>query len=644
MKLEQVGSITPHTHHRLSLGATAVITVAALTTSLYLRFEGHYFSLFTREVAMTLALLFTTRALTYRLYDLLHTRWRYTSPPEAIAISKAHLASSLPLIFPLPYFALPLLPHSVVIGECLLSILFVFGSRLSIRALSEHIFSSTSPHHAARREVLVIGAGVSGHLFVRTILSQPRLNFVPIGFLDDAPALSRSKVHQIPVMGQLSLLDSVLRQHPQIAAVIVAIPALSSLKLEELKDICDSHHIRLKQLQSYEEIACADPFEPKTKLTVEEVLERDIRVTDDPLIFAEIHDKTVLITGAGGSIGSELVRQVLSFSPARLILLDKSEYNLYAIDQEVKRVAPEVEKIMVLGTVVDGKRLDKIFALYQPDIVFHAAAYKHVPLLETNCYEAFINNIIGTRNLVRCAKRWGAERFILISSDKAVDPSSVMGATKRIKELMVKDANDRYHGKGQSSSHLHTAVVRFGNVINSSGSVIPLFKQQILAGQPLTVTHPEMDRYFMSIREAVQLVLTAGILGHDGEIFLLDMGKPLKIVEVAKRLRALYGRRDLPIVFTGLREGEKLSEVLYSTAETRQPTEFGKVFSVHSGWHTSQSVYDWVEDISKKIDDMSDPEIAAAIHQFVTDVNTELSQPQVQYLPAIWDERLQMMH
>ena len=644
MKLEQVGSLTPHNHHRLALGATALITVAALTTSLYLRFEGHPFSLLTREVAMTLLLLLITRALTYRWYELFHTRWRYTSPPEAIAISKAHIMSSLPLVLPLPFGVLPILPHSVVLGECLLSILFVFGSRLSIRALSEHLFSSTSPQQAARREVLVIGAGVSGHLFVRTILSQPRLNFVPIGFLDDSPSLSRCKVHQIPVMGPLSLLDSVLRQHPQIAAVIIAIPGLSSLKLEELKEICDAHHIPLKQLQSYEEIACSDPFEPKTKLTVEEVLDRDIRVTYDPLIFAEIHDKTVLITGAGGSIGSELVRQVLSCSPARLILLDKSEYNLYAIDQEIKRVAPEVEKMMVLGTVVDAKRLDKTFALYQPDIVFHAAAYKHVPLLETNCYEAFINNIIGTRNLVRCSKRWGAERFILISSDKAVDPSSVMGATKRIKELMIKEANERYHGKGQRSPHLHTAVVRFGNVINSSGSVIPLFKQQILSGQPLTVTHPDMDRYFMSIREAVQLVLTAGILGHDGEIFLLDMGKPLKIVEVAKRLRALYGRRDLPIVFTGLREGEKLSEVLYSTVETRQPTEFGKVFSVHSDYHTSQNVYDWVEYISEKIDDMSDEEIGVAIHQFVTDVNSELSRPRIQYLPAIWDERLQMVH
>jgi FlaA1/EpsC-like NDP-sugar epimerase len=437
------------------------------------------------------------------------------------------------------------------------------------------------------------------------------------------------------------LLDSVLQQNPRIAAVILAIPNLSSLKLDELRQICSSHQVPMKQLQTYEEIACADPFEPKTKLTVEEILERDIKVTDNPLIFAQIHDKTVLVTGAGGSIGSELVRQVLSFLPRQLILFDKSEYNLYAIEQELRRVEPTVQKIVVLGSVVDDKRLESVFSRYHPEIVFHAAAYKHVPLLESNCYEAFVNNIIGTRNLVRSAKRWGTDRFILISSDKAVDPSSVMGATKRIKELMVGDANNRYHAKGERGHHLHTAVVRFGNVINSSGSVIPLFKQQILAGQPLTVTHPDMDRYFMSIREAVQLVLMAGILGHDGEIFLLDMGKPIKIVDVAKKLRALYGRRDIPIVFTGLREGEKLSEVLYSTTETRHPTEFGKVFSVHSRYHTSQNVFDWVEQLSSHLYDLDDEDIGREIHQFVANANSEQITPTSGYLPALWDESLQ---
>lgn len=644
MALEQMTFMAPRTHRQLSLSATALITTAALFTSLYLRLEDGFIPHVTTEMLTTLILLMVTRLIAYYWYELVHTRWRYTSPSEVITISKAHLVSSLPLIAPLSFVPIPLLPQPVIVGECLLSILFVCGSRVSIRALSDHLFSTTSPLHAPRRDILVIGAGVSGHLFVRTILSQPRLNFVPIGFLDDSPALSRCKVHTIPVLGPLSLLDSVLSQNPSVAAVIIAIPNLSSLKLDELKHICATHELPLKHLHSYEEIACADPFEPKTKLTVEEVLERDIKVTDNPVIFAQIHEKTVLITGAGGSIGSELVRQVLSFLPRKLILFDKCEYNLYAIEQEIRRVEPTVEKIFVLGSVVDDKRLESIFSRYHPEILFHAAAYKHVPLLESNCYEAFVNNIIGTRNLIRSAKRWGTDRFILISSDKAVDPSSVMGATKRIKELMLGDANNRYNSRGERGHHLHTAVVRFGNVINSSGSVIPLFKRQILSGQPLTVTHPDMDRYFMSIREAVQLVLTAGILGHDGEIFLLDMGKPIRIVDVAKKLRALYGRRDLPIVFTGLREGEKLSEVLYSTTETRHPTEFEKVFSVHSRYNTSQNVFDWVENLSNHLYDLDDEEIGSEIHQFVANANSEQIIPIPNYLPALRDERLQSMH
>lgn len=620
MNLEQVASLHPSTHRRLSCTATVILTALAFIVSLYLRFEDQSFIAISeaeRFLPFVLILLVYTRFFAYCWYGLLDTRWRYTSPTDAINLAKAHFASSAALIAILPFINTRSLPLSIFIGEALLSLLFVFSGRLVVRTMSEKLFATEAYPLSPRRNILVIGAGVSGHLFVRTIVSQPRLNYAPIGFLDDAPALARTRIHGVPVLGPLSALASILQEQIQIAAVIVAIPGLSSLKMTELKTICDTFHVPLKHLQSYEDIACADPYEPKTKLTVEEVLNRDVQVTVDPEIHAQIHGRTVLITGAGGSIGSELVRQVLSFSPHRLILLDKCEYNLYAIEQEIRRTGPEVEKVMVLGTIVDHKRLERTFATYHPEIIFHAAAYKHVPLLESNCYEAFVNNVIGTRNLLSCARRWGAERFVLISSDKAVDPSSVMGATKRIKELMVGDVNNRFLSESRFSPHLHTAVVRFGNVINSSGSVIPRFKQQILAGQPLTVTHPEMDRYFMSIREAVHLVLTAGTLGEDGETFLLDMGKPLKIVDVAKKLRALYGRRDLPIIFTGLREGEKLSEVLYSSGETRSPTTFGKVFSVHSIYRSPQNVYDWVDAIEPRIHNMDDAEIGTLIHEFV---------------------------
>ena len=642
MDLQRVASLEPRAHRRLSFAATAVFTILALTMSLYLRFEGHLFgALRPEEIVLSLLCLIATRFFSYQLCGLLDTRWRYTSTTEALSIAEAHALSSIGLIAFLSLVHLPPLPKSVLVGECLLSVLFVFSGRITVRAMSERIFFSDSSKPEQRREILVIGAGVSGHLFARTILGQPRLNYVLVGFLDDSPALARTRVHGIPVLGTLSALSSVLTEQHHITAVIVAIPGISSIKMAELKSVCDRFHVPLKHLQSYEEIACADPFEPRTRLTIEEVLSRDVQVTVDPRIYSHIYGRIVLITGAGGSIGSEIVRQVLTFSPRQLILLDKSEYNLYAIDQEIKSIAPEVEKVVVLGTIVDEKRLERTFSRYHPEMIIHAAAYKHVPLLEANCYEAFTNNIIGTRNLLRCAKEWGAHQFILISSDKAVDPSSVMGATKRIKELMVGDVNNHFSSGGDHDEHLHTAVVRFGNVINSSGSVIPLFKKQILAGSPLTVTHPDMERYFMSIREAVRLVLTAGTLGQDGEIFLLDMGKPMKIVDVAKKIRALYGRRDLPIIFSGLREGEKLSEVLYSNSETQSPTEFEKVFSVHSRYRTPRNVYDWVDAMAEHLSEMSDSEIGAAIHRFVVEANSSHEDyADKRLLPVVWNERL----
>ena len=616
-------------HRSLAVTHALLVTGASLFMALLIRFDGvvaGHVSFGTFVVPLTILVL--CRLIAYRYYSINAVRWRYTSTYEVPRITKAHLLSSLLLLGFSFFLRTHQLPRSVIIGECAISVMVAAALRLSVRLYAEWDNGGRAKDPELLREIVVIGGGTSGHLFVKTVLSQPRLAYRPVAILDDEAKLHGTNLAGVPITGSISDLRRTLIERPRVCAVVVAIPSLSTLKLQELQAVCDSLHLPLKQLQTFEEIACRDGLEPKTKLSVEEVLNRGVALTKEPEVLKQIEGKVVLITGAGGSIGSELVRQVVSYGPSKVILVDQSEYNLYAIEQEMRHLAAKVQKVFFLANIVNMKRLSQAFLRHRPQLVFHAAAYKHVPLLEANCYEAFLNNVIGSRNLIECAKTYGVERFVLISSDKAVDPSSVMGATKRIKELMVGQANSHYsHKTGTlpvTRRNMNTSVVRFGNVINSSGSVIPLFKRQILEGKPLTVTHPRMDRYFMSIREAVRLVLSAGTLADQGEIYLLDMGKPIKIVDVAKKLLALYGRRDLPIVFTGLREGEKLSEVLYSTTETQSTTEFDKVFVVRPVSEITADVYGWVKQIEERLDSMSDAEISTAIHNFIKRMNGTL--------------------
>ena len=446
-------------------------------------------------------------------------------------------------------------------------------------------------------------------MLVKNLSNDPRLGYKVVGVLDDSERLSGTSVFGSPVVGVIADLEPQLMRNRGVTAVIVAIPTLSAARFEEIRAICSRRNVILKKLQAFEDLACLDVGAAVERLSIESLLEKEVKIEHEAEIRDAIRARCVLVTGAGGSIGSELVRQLIPFNPARIILLDHSEFNLFQINREITAKFPEAKKEAVIASVCDSERLSSILERFKPEIVFHAAAYKHVPLMEENCYEAFKNNVLGTRNVLTLAAKHGALRFVLISTDKAVDPSSIMGCSKRVAELLVQEYANT------PGSKMATAIVRFGNVINSAGSVVPLFKEQIMTGGPLTVTHPEMERFFMSIREAVRLVLTAGTLGESGEVYVLDMGKPVRIVDVAEKMLALYGRRDIPIVFTGIRPGEKLKEVLVQTEEKTSGTRFSKVAKVDYKQRAGRVVGTAVETAERNLAGTPEPEIGALLRK-----------------------------
>lgn len=583
------------------------------------------------EFASVLAIV---RFLCYGALKVDDRSWKYFSAPDVVVLGKAHVLSSILVGAGLLVYHPGFFPRSVLVLELFVSLLMGGGLRLLVRLAFEKSLSRRN-QKVARNEVLVIGAGTSGHLVIKTLLSQAKLGCKVVAVLDDNQYIWGSSVHGVPVLGPLAQLDHTLSTHPSISSVVVAIPSLERSTLEDLRNIARNHEVVLKSIQSFEDIACHEVAEPKTKRTIEQMLERETVVEHEEEIARALGGKRILVTGAGGSIGSEIVRQVLGFKPASLVLLDQSEYNLFAIQQEVESgdEHSEVKKHYVIADVANRVRMERVFRELPPEIVLHAAAYKHVPLMEANCFEAFYTNVIGTRTVLELAGHFGAERFVLISTDKAVDPSSVMGSSKRVAEMMVEayggiagDASSTRRDKNanvfklNSKGSLSTAAVRFGNVINSSGSVIPTFRKQILAGRPITVTHPDITRYFMSIKQAVRLVLTAGTLGERGEIYLLDMGEPIKIVDVARKLRALYGRRDVPIKFTGLREGEKLYESLVSKIEEVGASQFRKINVVRAKLAHEVDIFEWIDEFEEQVDAMSDVEIGERIRSFILDL------------------------
>ncbi|MDK8182001.1 nucleoside-diphosphate sugar epimerase/dehydratase [Paenibacillus sp. UMB4589-SE434] len=452
-------------------------------------------------------------------------------------------------------------------------LLGVGGVRFTWRMLRGHVIKQQVDDAVVTRNAMIVGAGSCGALIVKEMMQQSSARLKPICFVDDDRTKLHCGVYGIQVEGSRHDIAEMVDRH-HIDDIIIAIPSASSEELEPIVEMCKKTQARVRVVPHLNDVILGKlSIKDIVQVDVEELLGRDPIRMDLVEAASYVTKKTVLITGAGGSIGSELCRQIALHQPNLLLMLGHGENSIYLIENEIRQKYPHMAIETLIADVQDMSRMDQLFNEYRPEIVFHAAAHKHVPLMECNPAEAVKNNIIGTRNVASCADRYAAERFVLISTDKAVNPTSVMGASKRIAELIVQSFS-------KDSSTIFAAV-RFGNVLGSRGSVIPHFRKQIMAGGPVTVTHPDMIRYFMTIPEAVQLVIQAGALADGGEVFVLDMGKPVKIVDLARQLIRLSGYEpeiDIPIVYSGIRPGEKLFEELLTDEEGLTSTMHERIF------------------------------------------------------------------
>ncbi|MDR4469918.1 MAG: polysaccharide biosynthesis protein [Nitrospira sp.] len=459
-------------------------------------------------------------------------------------------------------------PRSAIILTGLLNALYLVGIRLAVRWFKEWLRIVGS----SARRALIVGAGNAGELLARDMLSGGDYDCRPVGFLDDDPVKRKMKIHGIPVVGTITTIKQAA-DTLEANEIIVAIPSASTTVMQKILTASEGCTIPIKTLPSVKRLL-DDPvsLQQVRPMNLDDLLQREPVETDRQELTPLIMGKTLLVTGAGGSIGSELCRQIAQHSPRLLVLFERYENALHSLMLELGTAFPEVRILPVIGDVTVSDRVDEIFQQTTPHIVFHAAAHKHVPLMELNPKEAIRNNVLGTRTVAEAAVRNGVERFVLISTDKAVNPSSIMGATKRVAEHLMQEFNQEGLTK--------FTVVRFGNVLGSNGSVVPLFYEQIRRGGPVTVTHPEIKRFFMTIPEAVQLVLQASVIGKGGEVFVLDMGEQIRVADLARNMIVLAGLvpgKDIKIVFAGLRPGEKLYEELFEEHEQAEPTSHPKI-------------------------------------------------------------------
>jgi FlaA1/EpsC-like NDP-sugar epimerase len=520
--------------------------------------------------------------------------WRYTSLVDLFNVVKAITLSTLGIMaFVLLRYRFIGYPRSVFLIDWGLTLFFISGFRLAIRLHFAKTARATllpflSGTKRTEKKLVIIGAGNTGEKVAREILDNPRLKLALVGFLDDNPAKQGRTIHGIPIMGGVNDIASFTHLFDEI---LIAIPLASATQMRTIVSACEQIGKPFHTVPAMSELIDGKISIKKIRnVTLQDLFGREEVQLRSEEILQCLQRKRVMITGAGGSIGSELVRQVSRFYPDRLALVDMGEFNLFQIEQECRRRFPYIDVSGYLTDIRDLKSVFRIFKEFHPHVVFHAAAYKHVPLQEMHPWEAVQNNILGTRNLIEVALDFLTERFVLVSTDKAVRPTSVMGATKRVAEKFVMCAN--------KISESRFMVVRFGNVMGSSGSVIPIFQEQIIQGGPVTVTHPEITRYFMSIPEAAQLILQAGAMAEGGEIFLLDMGQPVRIVDLARELIRLYGYepdRDIEIQYTGLRPGEKLYEELITEGEGIVKTDHEKILVVRGNHYDLSLLLDQVE-------------------------------------------------
>ncbi|QSB01079.1 polysaccharide biosynthesis protein [Methylomonas sp. EFPC1] len=542
------------------------------------------------------------------VYGLYRGVWRFSSLPDLIRIGKAVLtgiffiASALFL-----YDRLHGVPRSVVP----LYVLILF-SLLSIPRLVYRFWKEQTFAERVGKRALIVGAGSAGEMLVRDLLANVDSDYVPIVFVDDNHGKYKREIRGIRVAGTVEQIPELIERW-NIETVLIAVPSASDQQMRRIVEICENCSVDFQTLPSVKELLSGAVTTANLRsVSIEDILGRTPVKLDWPGIKNHLHDKVILVTGGGGSIGSELCKQLARAQPRKLIVFDQCEFNLYKVNADLNRLFPDLSHQAVLGDVADPVAVQQLIAGQKPEIVFHAAAYKHVPLLENQIREAVHNNLIGTKILAEAAIAAGVARFVLISTDKAVNPTNVMGATKRAAEILCQNLNQ--------TGNTRFTTVRFGNVLDSAGSVVPLFREQIKAGGPITVTHPDITRYFMTIPEACQLIMQAETIGQGGEVFVLDMGEPVKITYLAEQMIRLSGKvpnKDIAIKIVGLRPGEKLYEELFHDQEQLMATSHAKLRLAKARLYDSVEWAKQIEDLQKQCRSYDNQQLLSGLKQLV---------------------------
>ncbi|ERJ81303.1 putative epimerase/dehydratase WbiI [Peptostreptococcaceae bacterium oral taxon 113 str. W5053] len=545
-----------------------ILLALSFLLGLYFRFNGNIPWELNKEWFRFIVLFIGIKLIIYYLAQLYHILWKFAGMRDLWRIIIANVAASV-LVFGLNRFLVTGIPRSIFSIIFILDTLFIGGSRLLFRTIS----GAKNPFSGPIRRTMIIGAGEAGNMVVEELRRHQSLGMYPVLFVDDDPTKQHKTVNGVPVLGNRYDIPHLVEQY-DIKQIIYALPSAKNEERLAILKLANQTKAKIQLVPGlYELIDGKVDINNLREVEVEDLLGRNTVEFDNRYLKDFIENKVVMVTGAGGSIGSELARQIAKYRPKQLILLDIYENNVYDVQIELTRRHPELNLKVLIESIRDEKRIDRVMNRYRPEILFHAAAHKHVPLMEDNPFSAVLNNVFGTRNVIDAAGKYGVKKFVQISTDKAVNPTNVMGCTKRICEKMIQSAN----GKMETDY----VAVRFGNVLGSNGSVIPLFKKQIAQGGPVTVTDERIIRYFMTIPEACQLVLIAGSMAKGGEIFVLDMGEPVKIMELAKNLIKLSGKelgKDIEIKIVGLRPGEKLYEEILLDKETMEETMNNKIF------------------------------------------------------------------
>ncbi len=533
---------------------------------------------FLNQALMLLPVIWIVQGGMFWYFGLYRGIWRFASIPDLVRIVKA-VAAGVVVAATVCFILTRLqsVPRSIFILDGILLVLLLGGPRFIYRWAKDRNFyrwiqDKQIDANAETKNTLIVGAGKAGEMLVRDLLRAPRGLYRPVAFVDDNHKKIGKEIQGVPVTASCDEIPRLVTRLG-VDLIIIALPSATSRQIRRVVEICETTGLPFRTLPQLQDLVSGRAsLNDLRDVKIEDLLGREPVNLDWRAITESIHGRTILVTGGGGSIGAELCRQIARLKPARLIILERSEFNLYSIDLELRRKLPDLPLVSILGDTNDAVLMEHVLRDFSPAVIYHAAAYKHVPILEDQTRAAVLNNVLGTQVIASLATKHGCESFVMVSTDKAVNPANVMGASKRVAEMYCQSLNN--------TSKTRFITVRFGNVLGSSGSVIPLFQQQIAQGGPVTVTHPDISRYFMTIPEACQLILQAGVIGRGGEIFVLDMGEPVKISYLAEQLIRLSGKtpgEDIEIIYTGLRPGEKLYEELFHNAEKLAETSHPKI-------------------------------------------------------------------